>query len=70
MRKLIVGSFISLDGVIEAPMEWASPFFDEEMKEHSYEKAGEADFSYSAASPMKCFRRAGRRSKAASTWTA
>ncbi|MER8704122.1 MULTISPECIES: dihydrofolate reductase family protein [unclassified Mesorhizobium] len=44
MRKLIVGSFISLDGVIEAPMEWASPFFDEEMKEHSYEKAGDADF--------------------------
>lgn len=42
MRKLIVGSFISLDG--EAPMDWASPFFDEEAREHSYQKAGEADF--------------------------
>jgi dihydrofolate reductase len=44
MRKLIVSSFISLDGVIEAPMSWASPFFDDEAKEHSFEKAGEADF--------------------------
>lgn len=44
MRKLIVASFVSLDGVIEAPMSWASPFFDDEARELSYEKAGEADF--------------------------
>jgi len=44
VRKLIVGSFISLDGVIEAPMNWASPFFVGDALEHSYEKAGEAEY--------------------------
>jgi dihydrofolate reductase len=44
MRKLIVGSFVSLDGVIEAPMNWASPFFVGDALEHSYAKAGEAEF--------------------------
>ncbi|KUM27412.1 deaminase [Mesorhizobium loti] len=44
MRKLIVGSFISLDGVIEAPMNWASPFFVGDALEHSYAKAGDADY--------------------------
>jgi len=30
IRKLMVSSFISLDGVVESPMTWASLFFDEE----------------------------------------
>lgn len=47
MRKLIVGSFVSLDGVIEAPMNWASPFFVGDALEHSYAKAGEAEYSCS-----------------------
>lgn len=44
MRKLVVGSFVSLDGVVGSPMEWATPFFDEEAVEHAYLKAGEADY--------------------------
>lgn len=44
MRKLIVGSFVSLDGVVGSPMEWATPFFSEEAVEHAYQKAGEADY--------------------------
>lgn len=44
MRKLVVGSFVSLDGVVGSPMEWAAPFFDEEAVEHAYSKAGEADY--------------------------
>src|SRR5215831_20811274 len=35
MRKLIVSSFVSLDGVIESPMTWTSPFFDNESKEYA-----------------------------------
>ncbi|WP_437809213.1 dihydrofolate reductase family protein [Sorangium sp. So ce1078] len=44
MRKLIVESFISLDGVIEAPMDWASPFFDDESKELAYQNLASVDF--------------------------
>ncbi|WP_064684269.1 dihydrofolate reductase family protein [Rhizobium bangladeshense] len=44
MRKLIVGSFVSLDGIIESPMAWASPFFSDEAVEDAYQKAGEADY--------------------------
>lgn len=44
MRKLVVGSFVSLDGVVGSPMEWATPFFSEEAVEHAYRKAGEADY--------------------------
>ncbi|MBZ9849915.1 dihydrofolate reductase family protein [Mesorhizobium sp. CA14] len=44
MRKLIVGSFVSLDGVIEAPMTWAPPFFVGDALEHSYQKAGEVEY--------------------------
>jgi dihydrofolate reductase len=31
MRKLIVGEFISLDGVVEAPEKWHFPYVNEEM---------------------------------------
>jgi hypothetical protein len=38
MSKLIVSSFVSLDGVIESPMTWTSPFFDDESKEYAYQQ--------------------------------
>lgn len=44
MRKLIIGSFVSLDGVIENPMTWATPFFTEEAVEDAYTKAREAEY--------------------------
>src|SRR2546423_885425 len=44
MRKLIVGSFVSLDGVVERPMEWATPFFTDDAVEDAYLKAGEAEY--------------------------
>lgn len=31
MRKIVVGEFISLDGVVEAPETWHFPYFNEEM---------------------------------------
>jgi hypothetical protein len=34
-RKLKVGSFVSLDGVIENPTKIAGSCFDEEVKEYS-----------------------------------
>ncbi|MHB8576307.1 MAG: dihydrofolate reductase family protein [Dehalococcoidia bacterium] len=33
MRKIIAGLFISLDGVVETPNKWTSPYFNEEMLE-------------------------------------
>jgi len=44
MRKLIVSSFISLDGVIESPATWTSPYFDDEGKEHAYNQLAEVEF--------------------------
>jgi dihydrofolate reductase len=38
MRKLMVSSFVSLDGVIEAPMKWIGPYFGDECKEYAYQK--------------------------------
>lgn len=35
MRKLVVSSFVSLDGVIESPMTCASQYFDEECKQYA-----------------------------------
>lgn len=43
MRKLTVGSFISLDGVIEAQTTWASAFFDKEAVEYSYEELSDVE---------------------------
>ena len=31
MRKIIVGEFISLDGVVEAPAQWHIPYVNDEM---------------------------------------
>src|SRR5262245_5183321 len=44
MRKLIVSSFISLDGVIESPMTWTLPFFDDESKEYAYKQLADVEF--------------------------
>src|SRR5262245_16340776 len=44
MRKLIVSSFVSLDGVIESPMTWTSPFFDDESKEYAYTQLADVEF--------------------------
>jgi hypothetical protein len=44
MRKLIFGSFLSLDGVIENPWEWIGDFFPEENKAHASAKINETEF--------------------------
>jgi dihydrofolate reductase len=44
MSKLIVSSFVSLDGVIESPMTWTSPFFDDESKEYAYQQLADVEF--------------------------
>jgi dihydrofolate reductase len=44
MRKLIVSSFVSLDGVIESPMTWTSRFFDDESKEYAYQQLADVEF--------------------------
>jgi len=57
MRKLIVSSFVSLDGVIESPMTWTSPFFDDESKQYAYAQLADVEFfllgrvTYDALSP-------------------
>ncbi|HEX5508857.1 MAG TPA: dihydrofolate reductase family protein [Pseudolabrys sp.] len=44
MRKLMVSSFVSLDGVIEAPMTWMGPYFDDECVEYAYNKLADIEF--------------------------
>src|SRR5262245_33193400 len=44
MRKLIVSSFVSLDGVIESPMTWISPFFDDESKQYAHKQLADVEF--------------------------
>jgi hypothetical protein len=44
MRKLLVASFVSLDGVVESPMNWASRFFDNEGTEYALRKLDEVEF--------------------------
>jgi dihydrofolate reductase len=43
MRKIMVGQFISLDGVVEAPDEWHFPYVDEEMMRAMWEQGAAAD---------------------------
>jgi hypothetical protein len=43
-RKLKVGSFVSLDGVIENPTKIAGSCFDEEVKEYSFEALADVEF--------------------------
>ncbi len=69
MRKLIVGSFVSLDGVVGSPVEWATPFFSEEAVEDAYRTAGEADYFLLGRKTYEMFA-AKWPPLAASTWTA
>jgi len=43
-RKLKVGSFVSLDGVIENPTKIAGSCFDEEVKEYSFGALADVGF--------------------------
>lgn len=44
MRRLMVSSFVSLDGVIESPMTWASKYFDDECKQYALRKLDNVDY--------------------------
>jgi len=44
MRNLLVSSFVSLDGVVESPMTWASRFFDDECREYALRKLDDVEF--------------------------
>ncbi|MGH7647555.1 MAG: dihydrofolate reductase family protein [Gemmatimonadaceae bacterium] len=44
MRKLIVSSFVSLDGVTEAPWTWTGSYFDDESREYSLNKLADVEF--------------------------
>nr|WP_278116191.1 dihydrofolate reductase family protein [Mesorhizobium sp. WSM4875]WIE94678.1 dihydrofolate reductase family protein [Mesorhizobium sp. WSM4875] len=44
MRKLLVSSFVSLDGIVEAPMTWASRFFDDEVRAFAQRKLDDVEF--------------------------
>jgi len=43
VRKIVAGTFLSLDGVMEAPGEWHFPYFDEAMGEAVGAQMAEAD---------------------------
>jgi dihydrofolate reductase len=43
MRKIVAGTFVSLDGVMEAPDQWHFPYFDEAMGEAVGSQMAEAD---------------------------
>jgi dihydrofolate reductase len=44
MRKLIIGSFVSLDGVIDKPWEWIGNFFGPPQVEVALEELRNADY--------------------------
>jgi len=44
MGKLMVSSFVSLDGVIEAPMTWGGRFFDDECREYALRKLDDVEY--------------------------
>ena len=43
MRKIVAGTLVSLDGVMEAPDQWHFPYFDEAMGEAVSAQMAEAD---------------------------
>lgn len=43
MRKIVAGTFVSLDGVMESPDAWHFPYFDDRMGEAVGEQMAEAD---------------------------
>jgi dihydrofolate reductase len=44
MGKLILSGFVTLDGVMEKPWEWAGPWFDKEGKDHSTQELKKAEW--------------------------
>jgi dihydrofolate reductase len=44
MRRLMVASFVSLDGVVEAPTSWIGNYFDDECKDYAYNKLMDVEF--------------------------
>src|SRR5215216_1406610 len=43
MRKIVAGTFLSLDGVMESPDKWHFPYFDDKMGEAVGSQMAEAD---------------------------
>jgi dihydrofolate reductase len=43
MRKIIVSTYATLNGVIENPQDWSFPYFDEEAAEFAFEQLFAAD---------------------------
>lgn len=43
MRQIVAGTFVSLDGVMEAPHEWHFPYFDDAMGKAVDEQVAAAD---------------------------
>jgi dihydrofolate reductase len=43
MRKLIEGTFVSLDGVVESPEKWVMPYFVEENKKEALDALEDVD---------------------------
>jgi dihydrofolate reductase len=43
MRKIVAGTFVSLDGVMESPDQWHFPYFDDAMGNAVSEQMAEAD---------------------------
>lgn len=43
MRKIVAGLFMSLDGVVESPEQWQSPYFNDEMGQAVGAKLSQAD---------------------------
>ena len=43
MRKIVAGTFVSLDGVMESPDKWHFPYFDDKMGEAVGSQMAEAD---------------------------
>ena len=43
MRKIVAGTFVSLDGVMESPDQWHFPYFDDAMGAAVGEQMAAAD---------------------------
>jgi dihydrofolate reductase len=43
MRKIVVTEFVSLDGVVEAPNEWSSPFWNDEIAKYKLDELFASD---------------------------
>jgi len=53
--KFVVSSFVSLDGVVESPMVWASPFFDDECKEYASRNLTGVDYFLAGRASYELF---------------